>query len=193
MHRKRLFGSVARDPCVLRGFGRGAAVAGRPGGAGLWSRWPAGSPRGASGGPGGSLGLRCGPQGAPQKGTVLSRVIVLGVLWCPLGCLGGSRAVRVTLCLLRGPPGCSRSCPVGPRSASAGSRGCCWGFSAFLAFGGEAPGGIQKQLKASQGLVVCSVLLSLGLSLGLPGRVSVHLALCRSVALCRFLPLCPVF
>jgi hypothetical protein len=40
---KRLFGSFSRNPSVLLCFGRGPGVAGRPGGAGLWSRWPAGS------------------------------------------------------------------------------------------------------------------------------------------------------
>jgi hypothetical protein len=45
LNRKRLFGSFVRNPCVLRGFGRGLGVAGRPGGAGLWSRWPAGTPK----------------------------------------------------------------------------------------------------------------------------------------------------
>ena len=131
---------------------------------------PGGPPRG---GPGGSLGLRCGPQGAPQKGTVLSRVIVLGVFWCPLGCLGGSRAVRVT---------------VGLRMLS----GLLLWLLRLPGFRGRSPRRHPKTAKgkSGHGCLFCSCL-SLGLSLGLPGRVSVHLALCRSVALCRFVPLCP--
>ncbi len=47
MNRKFVFGSFARNQRILRGFGRGPGVAGWPGGAGLWSRWPAGLPSGA--------------------------------------------------------------------------------------------------------------------------------------------------
>ncbi len=43
-----------------------------------------------------------------------------------------------------GPSGCSSSCLVGPRLASAGSRGCCWGFSALLGPASEALGGTKK-------------------------------------------------
>ena len=110
-----------------------------------------------------------------QKGTVLSRVIVLGVFWCPLGCLGGSRTVRVT---------------VGLRMLS----GLLLGILRLPGFRGRSPRRHPKTAKGKSGpcCLFCSCL-SLGLSLGLPGRVSVHLALCRSGALCRFLPLCPVF
>ncbi len=57
MNRKRVFGSVARIFCVLQGFGRDPGVAGRPGGAGLWSRW---GPLKASGGLWGPLGASGG-------------------------------------------------------------------------------------------------------------------------------------
>ena len=117
--------------------------------------------------PGASLGLRCGPQRVPP--------VVLGVLWCPLGCLGGSRAVRVT---------------VGLRMLS----GLLLWLLRLPGFRGRSPRRHPKTAKGKSGpcCLFCSCL-SLGLSLGLPGRVSVHLALCRSVALCRFLPLCPMF
>ena len=97
----------------------------------------------------------------------------MGILWCPLGCLGGSRAVRVT---------------VGLRMLS----GLLLGLFRLLGFRGRSPRRHPKTAKGKSGpcCLFCSCL-SLGLSLGLPGRVSVHLALCRSVALCRFLPLCP--
>ena len=175
MHRKRLFGSVARILRVLHSFGRGPGVAGRPGGAGLWSRWPAGSPRDApKGRPRRLFGTPLwAARGAPTRHRAVasncfgSSLVSLGVSW------GVSRVVRVTVGL-RGP------------------SGLLLGLLRLPGFRGRSPRRHPKTAKGKSGpcCLFCSCL-SLGLSLGLPGRVSVHLALCRSVALCRFLPLCP--
>ena len=134
-------------------------------------RVPQGGPQGEAQEFFGDCGV--GRKGRPQKGTVLSRVICLGVFWCPLGCLGGSRAVRVT---------------VGLRMLS----GLLLWLLRLPGFRGRSPRRHPKTAKGKSGpcCLFCSCL-SLGLPLGLPGRVSVHLALCRFVALCRFLPLCP--
>ena len=84
LNRKRLLGSVARNLSVLRGFGRGPGVAGRPGDAGLWSRWPAGSPKGVLGAP---LGSSCARPGAPRRGH---RTAVIRGVWGLSGVLWGS-------------------------------------------------------------------------------------------------------
>ena len=81
LHRKSLLGSVARNPCVLRGFGRGPGVAG----------WPGGGPGELLGPLLGPLGASRGPTETPKEdyrggfGSSWETLATSGGLWGPVG------------------------------------------------------------------------------------------------------------
>ena len=67
-----------------------------------------------------------GRKGSPKRAPCCRDSLFWEFFGAPWGVWGGSRTVLgVPVCASR-PSGCSGSCPVGPRLASAGSRDCCF-------------------------------------------------------------------
>ncbi len=120
MSRKCLFGSFARNLCILRSLGRGPSVACRPGGVGLRQGCPKKPAR--------LFGTPLWAARGTLKGPPYHRDSLLwesfGVPWGVWG--GGSRAVRGAPLFASGSSGCNLNCVFGFRLASAGFRGCCW-------------------------------------------------------------------
>ncbi len=193
MNRKRLFGSLVSKPLWFTRFWAGSGCGGPAG----WCwvvvpvarRVPQGGTKGRpsrlSGNP------LWAASGAPKRhrtdvSTCFGNCLVsLGVYWGvsrgagdPFVCFGAGRVLQELPCWHS----------VGLRGLS----GLLLGLLRLPGFRRRSLGRHQKGSKRKSGpCCLFCYCLSLCLSLGMPGHVSVHLALCRSVALCRFLPLCP--